>query len=183
MLGLDIRRRHEPRCGSAEWIYDSLTRAGQAENKLHKTQLASDRTSCRSALANQPSRSPHRRLLVDAHRARRHSQSPGIGHCRVRDAASWSLENRRPCRRDREPHPPCVRRRVPKPICSAACQARCSRSVRNRPGLRLFTRPIPPTRTNRVMQNPVKKPDGNPRQPASPASDVKNDRALVNRSG
>ena len=42
--------------GAAEWIYDSLycTR-GQAENliKLHKTQLASDRTSCRSALANQ----------------------------------------------------------------------------------------------------------------------------------
>jgi hypothetical protein len=42
--------------GSAEWIYDSLYCArGQAENliKLHKTQLASDRTSCRSALANQ----------------------------------------------------------------------------------------------------------------------------------
>ena len=42
--------------GSAEWTYDSLYCArGQAENliKLHKTQLASDRTSCRSALANQ----------------------------------------------------------------------------------------------------------------------------------
>jgi hypothetical protein len=42
--------------GSAEWLYDSLYCArGQAENliKLHKTQLASDRTSCRSALANQ----------------------------------------------------------------------------------------------------------------------------------
>jgi hypothetical protein len=41
--------------GSAEWIYDSLYCArGQAENliKLHKSQLASDRTSCRSALAN-----------------------------------------------------------------------------------------------------------------------------------
>ena len=56
-LGLDIRfvvtnLDH----GSAEWIYDSLYCArGQAENliKLHKTQLASDRTSCRSALANQ----------------------------------------------------------------------------------------------------------------------------------
>jgi hypothetical protein len=47
-------RRHQPRCRSAE--YDSLYCArGQAENliKLHKTQLASDRTSCRSALANQ----------------------------------------------------------------------------------------------------------------------------------
>ena len=42
--------------GSAEWLYDSLYCArGQAENliKLHKSQLASDRTSCRSALANQ----------------------------------------------------------------------------------------------------------------------------------
>jgi hypothetical protein len=56
-LGLDIRfvvtnLDH----GSAEWIYDSLYCArGQVENliKLHKTQLASDRTSCRSALANQ----------------------------------------------------------------------------------------------------------------------------------
>jgi hypothetical protein len=42
--------------GSAEWLYDTLYSArGQAENliKLHKSQLASDRTSCRSALANQ----------------------------------------------------------------------------------------------------------------------------------
>jgi hypothetical protein len=56
-LGLDIRFvvtsvEH----GSPEWIYDSLYCArGQTENliKLHKTQLASDRTSCRSAIANQ----------------------------------------------------------------------------------------------------------------------------------
>ena len=56
-LGLDIRfvvtnLEH----GSPEWLYDSLYCArGQAENliKLHKTQLASDRTSCRSAVANQ----------------------------------------------------------------------------------------------------------------------------------
>ena len=42
--------------GSAEWLYDGLyCGRGQAENliKLHKTQLASDRTSCRSPLANQ----------------------------------------------------------------------------------------------------------------------------------
>jgi hypothetical protein len=56
-LGLDIRfivtnLAH----GSPEWLYDSLYCArGQAENliKLHKSQLASDRTSCRAALANQ----------------------------------------------------------------------------------------------------------------------------------
>ncbi len=56
-LGLDIRfvvTNLEYR--SPEWVYDSLYCArGQAENliKLHKTQLASDRTSCRSATANQ----------------------------------------------------------------------------------------------------------------------------------
>lgn len=56
-LGLDIRLVVTSFArGSAEWIYDSLYCArGQAENliKLHKTQLASDRTSCRSPLANQ----------------------------------------------------------------------------------------------------------------------------------
>ena len=42
--------------GSCDWLYDCLYCArGQAENliKLHKRQLASDRTSCRSPLANQ----------------------------------------------------------------------------------------------------------------------------------
>lgn len=42
--------------GSAAWLYDSLYCArGQAENliKRHKSQLASDRTSCRSPWANQ----------------------------------------------------------------------------------------------------------------------------------
>ncbi len=54
--GLDIRYVVTSlRVGSAEWLYASLYCArGQAENlKLHKTQLASDRTSCRAALANQ----------------------------------------------------------------------------------------------------------------------------------
>jgi hypothetical protein len=55
--GLDIRYVVTSlRIGSAQWVYDTLYCArGQAENliKLHKTQLASDRTSCRSALANQ----------------------------------------------------------------------------------------------------------------------------------
>src|SRR6476469_2129915 len=55
--GLDIRYVVTNRtAGSSQWLYDSLYCArGQAENliKLHKTQLASDRTSCRSPLANQ----------------------------------------------------------------------------------------------------------------------------------
>ena len=56
-LGLDIRFVvTDLEYGSAEWLYESLYCArGQAENliKLHKTQLSSDRTSCRSAVANQ----------------------------------------------------------------------------------------------------------------------------------
>lgn len=55
--GLDIRYVvTNLKCGSAEWLYDTLyCERGQAENliKLHKSQLASDRTSCRSPLANQ----------------------------------------------------------------------------------------------------------------------------------
>jgi hypothetical protein len=55
--GLDIRYVvTNLRTGSAEWLYDTLYCArGQAENliKLHKTQLASDRTSCRDPRANQ----------------------------------------------------------------------------------------------------------------------------------
>ena len=56
-LGLDIRLDVTSLTGgTGEWLYDTIYCArGQAENliKLHKTQLASDRTSCRSALANQ----------------------------------------------------------------------------------------------------------------------------------
>ena len=56
-LGMDIRYVVTSLTGgSAEHIYDTLYCArGQAENliKMHKSQLASDRTSCRSANANQ----------------------------------------------------------------------------------------------------------------------------------
>lgn len=56
-LGLDIRFVvTNLGKGSAEHIYDVIYCArGQAENliKMHKSQLASDRTSCRSAVANQ----------------------------------------------------------------------------------------------------------------------------------
>jgi len=56
-LGMDIRYVVTSLAGgSAEHIYDTLYCArGQAENliKLHKSQLKSDRTSCRSANANQ----------------------------------------------------------------------------------------------------------------------------------
>lgn len=56
-LGLDIRFIVTSLTkGSPAWLYESLYCArGQVENliKLHKSQLASDRTSCRSPLANQ----------------------------------------------------------------------------------------------------------------------------------
>ena len=56
-LGLDTRFVvTNVEYGAAKWVYDTLYCArGQAENliKLHKTQLASDRTSCRSAVGNQ----------------------------------------------------------------------------------------------------------------------------------
>jgi hypothetical protein len=56
-LGLDIRFVVTSLAGrNAEYLYDTLYCArGQAENliKRHKSGLASDRTSCRSALANQ----------------------------------------------------------------------------------------------------------------------------------
>jgi len=56
-MGLDIRFVVTNRAeGSAEHVYDVVYCArGQAENliKLHKSQLASDRTSCRRAVANQ----------------------------------------------------------------------------------------------------------------------------------
>lgn len=55
--GLDVRYVvTNLRRGSAEWLYATLYCArGQAENliKLHKGQLASDRTSCREPCANQ----------------------------------------------------------------------------------------------------------------------------------
>jgi hypothetical protein len=54
--GLDIRYVVTTLAGTLEHLYETVYCArGQAENliKLHKTQLASDRTSCRSPRANQ----------------------------------------------------------------------------------------------------------------------------------
>jgi len=55
-LGLDIRYIVTSLPGSAKYLYETVYCArGQAENfiKLHKAQLASDRTSCRDPRANQ----------------------------------------------------------------------------------------------------------------------------------
>lgn len=108
--GLDIRYvvTNIPR-GSAQWLYDSLYCArGQAENliKLHKTQLASDRTSCRSPLAARQSGAPraaHRRLLADAQAPRCHSQASAACHSRVHYLAAAPDQDRRPHRGNRKP--------------------------------------------------------------------------------
>ncbi|MET4348803.1 hypothetical protein ABIC07_008329 [Bradyrhizobium sp. RT9a] len=117
MLGLDIRFVVTSLdAGSAEWIYDSLYCArGRAENliKLHKTQLASDRTSCRSALANQVRLVLHTAaywLMLTVRDA-----IPKVRELATAEfaTASSSPENPRPGRRDREPRSPRVRRGMP----------------------------------------------------------------------
>ena len=79
-------RRHQHRDGSAEHIYETLYCArGQAENliKLHKAQLASDRTSCRSPLANQMRLVLHAAAywLMRPHRPRCHPQGTRARRC------------------------------------------------------------------------------------------------------
>ena len=143
-LGLDIRFvvtnvAH----GAAEWIYDSLYCArGQMENliKLHKTQLASDRTSCRSAIANQVRLVLHTAaywLMLTVRDAIPKIARSGQG--RVLDFASASDQDRRPRHRNRKPRASRLRRRLArKPICSAACPAPWRHSDRDRRGMRPF---------------------------------------------
>jgi hypothetical protein len=67
--------------GGAQWLYESLyCGRGQAENliKLHKTQLSSDRTSCRSPLANQVRLVLRRNRKPGACRLRRRAPRGGI---------------------------------------------------------------------------------------------------------
>ncbi len=117
-LGLDIRFVVTSlKDGSAERIYDALYCArGQAENliKLHKAQLKSDRTSCRSANANQM------RLILHtaAYRLRwklRHAM-PCDGRAanrQVRHHRAAPDQARRTRHRNRHPHPRGLRQRLP----------------------------------------------------------------------
>ena len=151
-MGLDIRCVvTNLETGSAEWLYDTLYCArGQAENliKLHKGQLASDRTSCRSALANQvrlvlhtaaywlmltlrdaipsPSRSPR---LSSPPCGCACSRSPGASPRQRHGSVSRSL-------------PP-----APKPSCSVASHAACNSPGHDRWGRRPQTRHVSPTPT------------------------------------
>ena len=139
------------------------------------------------ARQSSPPRSPHRRLLVDADRARRHSQSPRIGHCRVRDPASSSLENRSPCRRDHEPHSPCVRRGMsrsrPDPLLTR--RAAAARSLTGG-----AARPLRSTHPSNVLQSTGRQAVKNRRQSCAPrqrrcavASIGPEDPTLTSRTG
>ena len=118
MMGLDIRFViTNPDKGSAKHIYDVIYCArGQAENliKMHKSQLASDRTSCRSPSANQIHlvlATAPLRLLADAHPARGGPQDPiSPEQNRVRHAPPPQAQ--RPRHRNRLAHPSGLRRRL-----------------------------------------------------------------------
>ncbi len=109
-LGLDIRFVvTNIERGSPEWVYDSLYCArGQAENliKLHKSQLRSDRTSCRSALANQVRLVLHTAaywLMLDVRDAI--PKSPRPRQSRVHDVAPPAPQSRRQGGGDPPPRP------------------------------------------------------------------------------
>ena len=154
-LGLDIRFVvTNLECGSPEWIYDSLYCArGQAENliKLHKTQLSSDRTSCRSAVANQV------RLVLHtcAYWLMLTVRDAIPKQCDLAKAEFVTLRLRllkMPLASSKPPEP-CAwpsRPVIPRRPSSPACPARSPRSAPDRRGIGPFPRPLPPTRHQKV---------------------------------
>ncbi len=95
--------------GDAERLYEGVyCQRGQAENliKLHKAQLASDRTSCH--VGDGQSGAPdaaHGGVLADAHGARGDPAGPRAGESRVQYDAPAPAEDRGPRRRAWQPHP------------------------------------------------------------------------------
>ncbi len=138
--GLDIRYVVTNLEGaSAEWLYDTLYCArGQAENliKLHKSQLASDRTSCRSALANQV----HLVLHTAAYWL---TPPPSLPVYHLADAPP---KNRRAHHRDRHTRPRRLCRSMPgRRIVSRHRHQSPARRTVTRRVLCPRTHPIPPT--------------------------------------
>ena len=136
-LGLDIRfvvtsLAH----GSAEHIYDILYCARcHAENliKLHKSQLKSDRTSCRSANANQMRLILHTAAywLMWGSRSRCAKKPPA--HRRIRHHPPAPAQGRRSGHRNRQPHPRRLRQRMPgcRNLPQHRSHAACSRTLIN----------------------------------------------------
>jgi len=145
-LGLDTRFVvTNVEYGAAEWAYDTLYCArGQAENliKLHKTQLASDRTSCRSGVGNQVRLVLHTAAYwLMLTRSRRHPQTARSRQRRVLDLAAAADQDRSPRHRNRKPRPSRFRRGLPR-----------GRSVRNLPG----GRPLSPRPLNDGAKKPLR---------------------------
>jgi hypothetical protein len=119
--------------GSPEWLYETLYCArGRAENpiKLHKAQLASDRTVPLGARQSGSPRPPHGRLLADARSPRRHSQIARSRQSRVRHTAPQAAQDRRPRRRN-QPRTPGLRRRLSRgrTLRISACRAHAERAL------------------------------------------------------
>ena len=156
------RYQHRPG-GNAEWLYDTLYCArGQAENliKLHKTQLASDRTSCRSPRANQVRLVLHTRaywLMLGLRDA--HSEAAAPGPRRVHHLADTLDQDRRPHRRDRQPGADCLRSRTSRG--SAVHQfgplSTPRRTVTQRASAPNSPRPLNPQRLPDMVRSAVKK--------------------------
>ena len=137
--------------GSAEWLYDGLYCArGQAENliKLHKSQLASDRTSCRSPLANQVRLVLHTAaywLMLTVRDIIPKPQPLALAEFATLRARLLKI-----AARITEPRPACASPSplpAPRPICSAASLAACNPQDRDPPGR------VP--RTARSLQPPT----------------------------
>lgn len=89
--------------GSAEHVYDVIYCArGQAENliKMHKSQLAPDRTSCRSPIANQMRLVLHTAVywlmltFREAAPTTHHLRNAEFATLRLRGSQNWTLGSR-----------------------------------------------------------------------------------------
>ena len=141
--------------GSAEWLYDTLYCArGQAENliKLHKSQLASDRTSCRSALANQVRLVLHTAAYWLMLTVRDAIDKPHpLANAEFTTLRTRPPQNRRTHHRDRHTRPRRLCCSVPGPrIVSPHRHLPPARRTLTRRVLRPRTHPVPPT-SNAVM--------------------------------
>ena len=105
--------------GLPKMLYEKVYCArGQAENliKAHKLHLASDRTSCRKATANQfRLLDPHRRLLAAAEPARLGAPHFVLARGSVRHDPALSDQGCRPRHRDGHPHQGGPAERLPLP--------------------------------------------------------------------
>ena len=116
-LGLDTRFVvTNVEYGAAEWVYDTLYCArGQAENliKLHKTQLASDRTSCRSASATRSASFCTQRPIGSCSPFATPSPNRAISPTPSSRPCAAADQDRSPRHRNRKPRPSRFRRGLP----------------------------------------------------------------------